>query len=278
MEKIKFSVLISIYYKEKPEFFRKAFQSIYHNQTLKPSEIVLVQDGPLTNELNSEVDKFKQELGDVLKIIKLEKNIRLGNALRIGIKECSNDYVARMDTDDISDKFRFEKQMKYLLENPDIDVLGTDMYEFQDEVSNIVSLKKSPTSNFKEYMKLRDPVNHATVIFKKKSVIDSGNYIELLYNEDTYLWARMLAQGYCFQNLSEPLLYVRVSEDSYKRRGGIEFFVVEYRLQKELLRLKITGRKDFFLNLFIKNIFRILPNKLRKFCYVNFLREKNDKV
>ena len=274
MEKTKFSVLLSVYKNENPNYLIECFKSIYDNQELKPDEIVLVQDGPLTDELYEAIKKLKNQLNNILKVVPIEKNVRLGNALRIGIEKCSNEIIARMDTDDIAYSNRFKKQIKYLEENSEIDVLGSYMSEFIDNITNIVAIKTAPLKDFKNYMKLRDPVNHPSVIFKKSKVIEAGNYIEILYNEDSYLWGRMLANGCQFANIDEPLIYFRVNDDTYRRRGGISYIKAEFQLQKEFLKIGITNKIEFYRNILIKNIIRILPNKLRKFFYMQILRSK----
>lgn len=274
MQKIEFSVLLSVYKNESREYLRECFNSIYKNQTLKPSEIVLVEDGLLTNELYSEIEILKKELGKILKIVKLEKNMRLGNALRIGIENCTYEIIARMDTDDIARSDRFEKQIAYMVENPDIGVVGSYMAEFSQSINKIVAIKKAPLSNFKNYMKLRDPVNHPSVMFRKQEVLTAGNYIEILYNEDSYLWARMLANGSLFANIPETLVYFRVSDDTYKRRGGWNYVLSEYKLQRLLLKLEIINKFEFLRNIVIKNIVRLLPNFIRKKIYIIFLRSK----
>lgn len=274
MEKMKFSVLLSVYRNEKPSHLIECFKSIYDKQELKPDEIVLVQDGPLTDELYEVIKNLKNQLNDILKIVPIAKNVRLGNALRVGIEKCSNEIIARMDTDDIAYPNRFKKQVSYLEENPEIDVLGTYMNEFIDNTANIVAIKTAPLENFKSYMKLRDPVNHPSVVFKKSKVIEAGNYIEILYNEDSYLWGRMLANGCKFANLDESLIYFRVNDDTYKRRGGIQYVKAEVQLQKELLRLGIVNKFEFLRNITLKNIVRIIPNELRKKIYLTILRGK----
>ena len=123
-------------------------------------------------------------------------------------------------------------------------------------------------------MKLRDPVNHPSVVFKKSKVIEAGNYIEILYNEDSYLWGRMLANGCQFANIDESLIYFRVDDDTYKRRGGLQYVKAEIQLQKELLKLGIVNKIEFYRNIIIKNIVRIFPNKLRKIFYIKILRGK----
>lgn len=274
MDEIKFSVLLSVYKNEKPEYLIECFKSIYDNQELKPNEIVLVQDGPLTDELYEVIKKLKNQLKNILKIVPIEKNVRLGNALRIGIEKCSNEIIARMDTDDIAYPDRFKKQIEYLKKYPQTDILGSYMDEFIDNIDNIIAIKTAPLKDFKNYMKLRDPVNHPSVIFKKSKVIEAGNYIEILYNEDSYLWGRMLANNCQFANIDESLIYFRVNDDTYKRRGGLQYVKAEIQLQKEFLKLGIVTKLEFMRNIIIKNIVRVIPNKLRKKVYLTILRGK----
>lgn len=272
----KFSVLLSVYKNEKPEYLKRAIESIYFNQTLKPSEIVLVEDGPLTTELYDVIKELKIKLENILKIIKLEKNSGLGVALNKGILECENELVARMDTDDIAYPDRFEKQIKYMISNPNIDILGSYMTEFVDFIENIICIKDAPTKDIKNYMKYRDPVNHPTVIFKKSKVIEAGNYQEILLNEDSYLWRRMLVKGAKFYNLSEPLIYFRVTNDTYKRRGGWRYVKAEWILQKKYLKLGVINKREFVINIILKTIVRIVPNEIRKIIYLKILRKEGN--
>ncbi|MGL5646469.1 MAG: glycosyltransferase [Clostridium sp.] len=270
----KFSVLLSVYKNEKPEYLKRAIESIYYDQTLKPNEIILVEDGPLTTELYSTIEKLKIKLVDILKIVKLEKNSGLGVALNRGILKCKNELVARMDTDDIAYSDRFEKQIKYMIENSNIDVLGSYMTEFVDSIENIVCIKDAPTKDIKNYMKYRDPVNHPTVILKKSKVLEAGNYQEILLNEDSYLWRRMLVKGAIFYNLPEPLLYFRVTNDTYKRRGGWRYVKAEWILQKKYLKLGVINKKEFIINIMLKTVVRIIPNEIRKIIYLKVLRKR----
>lgn len=271
-----FSVLLSVYYKENPEFLEKSIESIYFGQILKPNEIILVEDGPLTEELYFTIKNLKNHIGkEILKTVKLEKNMGLGNALRIGIEKCSNELIARMDTDDIAYPNRFEEQIKYFKNYPETDVLGTFMSEFTDNINNIICIKDAPDNktDMKKYMKLRDPVNHPSVMFKKSKVLEAGNYKEIFLNEDSYLWGRMLSKGCVFKNIQEPLVYFRTTDDTYKRRGGWKYIKAEYGLQKEFLKLGIINKVEFLRNITIKNVIRLIPNNLRKFIYLKLLRK-----
>lgn len=269
-----FSVLLSVYYKEKPEYLKQSIESIYFGQTLKPNEIILVEDGLLTDELYITIDNLKKEIGkEVLRTIKLEKNMGLGNALRIGVEECSNEIIARMDTDDIAYSNRFERQIEYFKIYPETDVLGTFMSEFIDDISNVICIKDAPLDKIEKYMKYRDPVNHPSVILKKSKVLEAGNYQEILLNEDSYLWRRMLKKGAIFKNIPESLMYFRVSNDTYKRRGGWKYVKAEWYLQKKYLELGVINKFEFWQNILLKSIVRLIPNRLRKFIYLKLLRK-----
>jgi len=271
-----FSVLLSVYQKEKAEYLKEAIESVYFNQILKPNEIILVEDGLLTEKLYSTIAELKLKIGkNILKTVKLEKNMGLGNALRIGIEKCSNELVARMDTDDIAYPNRFEEQINYFKNYPETDVLGSFMSEFVDNIENIICIKDAPNNSIdmKKYMKLRDPVNHPSVMFKKSKVLEAGNYKEIFLNEDSYLWGRMLSKGFIFRNIQKPLIYFRTTDDTYKRRGGWKYIKAEYGLQKEFLKLGIINKLEFLRNITLKNVIRLVPNKLRKFIYLKVLRK-----
>lgn len=275
---VKFSVLLSVYWKEKPEYLKRAIESIYFDQTLKPQEIILIEDGELTKELYGVIESLKERIGEkIFKVISLEKNMGLGNALKIGVENCSYEYIARMDTDDISYPERFEKQFLYLKENPNVDVLGSYMSEFSGNIDNIICIKDCPANNIdmKKYMKLRDPVNHPSVVLKKSSVLAAGNYQEIFLNEDSYLWGRMLVKGFEFRNILEPLVYFRINDETYKRRGGWRYIKAEYELQKKFLEIGLVNKFEFLRNITLKNIVRILPNSIRKLIYKKILRKRN---
>ena len=160
-----FSVLMSVYYKERPDFFDLALNSI-NNQTLFPTEIVLVEDGPLTSELEQVIKKYKRIWRDKLKIIKLTKNSGLGVALQEGTKHISTEWIARMDTDDISVPNRFEIQLEEVKKHPNYAIIGGQVDEFVNSTKNIVGNRKVPLDKLDIYnfAKYRNPFNHPTVI------------------------------------------------------------------------------------------------------------------
>lgn len=273
---IKFSVLMSVYIKEKPDFLRESLNSIF-KQTLQPNEIVLVEDGPLTNKLYSIINDFQQKY-PTLKTVILKENVGLGKALNEGMKYCSYDIIARMDSDDICLTNRFEKQISFLQNHPEIDMIGCWTQEFTEDnngAKQYMAIKKFPVTNDEIYKfgKNRNPFEHPSVIFKKEAIIKAGGYIHCYLFEDYYLWARMMMNNCKFYNIPEPLLYFRMTENSFERRGGWKYAITEV---KNMWMFKKIG--FFSLSLYLKNVFtrfpvRIMPNKLRKFIYNTFLRK-----
>lgn len=269
---MKFSVLLSIYYKESPGFLQQCFNSIT-TQTLQPNEIILVKDGPLTNELESVITEYAS-LMPMLKIIPLTENQGLGKALNEGLKHCSYDIVARMDTDDICKPDRFEKQISIFKTNNDIDIVSSWIEEFEENTSNILSVRKLPEthSEIYAYGKKRCPINHPVVMFKKKAVLAAGGYMHLPLFEDYYLWIRMLVNGAKFYNIQESLLYFRTSEAMFMRRGGLKYALTEVSF---LWKMHNIGYVNFFStikSIIIRFTVRIMPNSVRSLIYKKLLR------
>jgi len=265
---MKFSVLMSIYYKEKAEYFNRAMESIWNEQTVKPNEIVLVQDGSLTDELYESINKWQEALEDVLQIVPLEKNVGLGDALNIGLDKCNYEFVARMDTDDISLNNRFEKQLK-ILKNSDIDICSSWVSEFDDNEQTIVSYRKLPQNHNKiiKYAKNRCPINHPAVMYKKSSVFNAGGYQKMMWFEDYYLWIRMILQGSQFYNIQEPLVNMRAGYGQLERRSGFKYAISEFNLQKEFLNLKFITKLEFIRNTLLRFTIRLMPKMIIKLIY-----------
>ena len=269
---MKFSVLMSIYYKEKAEYFNRCMQSIWDEQTIKPDEIVLVQDGQLSDELHKAIIDWQKKLKDKFKTIPLEKNVGLGDALNIGLQYCNNELVARMDTDDIALPNRFEKQLE-IFQNKNIDVCGSWVSEFENNENNIVSFRKVPEldEDIKRFAKKRNPLNHPTVMYKKTVIEKAGGYQKMLWFEDYYLWVRMILNGAKFYNVQVPLVKMRI-DSQLERRKGNKYIFSEIELQKKFLKLGFINKKEFIINIIIRNFPRILPSFILKNIYKQLLR------
>ena len=254
-----FSVLISVYDKENPEYLKAALESIWNKQTLKPSEIVLVKDGVLTPRLEKVIEEFNSIVP--LIICKLDHNLGLGKALAIGLNSCSNELIARMDSDDISCPDRFEKQIRLMTDFPKLDISGTNIAEFHNHSEKVCSHRRLPSkfTDIKKFAKKRNPLNHMTVLFKKSAVLGAGNYQPFFGYEDYYLWIRMLQNGSVIGNIPEELVYARVGNNMYARRHGFRFFRQELRLQKELLRIDFLNNREYFRNIILRAFPRLFP-------------------
>jgi glycosyltransferase involved in cell wall biosynthesis len=267
-----FSVLLSVYKHEKPEYLKECFDSIAQ-QTLQPTEIVLVEDGPLTGELYQAIDREAERFRTLVRI-RLQKNSGLGVALAEGLKNCHYDIVARMDTDDICLPQRFEKQVVFLESHPDIDVVGTWITEFVGAPKNKVSIRNLPEEHqdIFEFGKSRNPINHPSVMFRKHAVTEAGSYQPFPLFEDYYLWARMLCQGHKFHNLQEALLLFRRSPEMMMRRGGQSYANNEVAFQKKLHDIGYISRPRMLQNIALRYGIRLLPNAARSWVYSHFLR------
>ena len=263
------SVLMSVYIKERPEFLERALESIF-NQTIKPKELVLVKDGVLTRELemilNKERKKFEEN--DINFIcVQLEKNMGLGIALQKGLEKCRCDYVARMDSDDIAVRERFEAQSEYMKKNTDVSVVGGYISEFVEEGKSLRT-KIMPLNHEElyKYGKYRNPLNHMTVFFRKKDVLEVGGYQSMPGLEDYYLWSRMLAKKYRIANIDKVLVNARLGNFS-NRRGGLGYFLTYFRLRKIQNKLHYTNIPEFIIGIMFTALITLVPNNIRSGLY-----------
>ena len=269
-----YSVLMSVYYKEKPEFLKQAMESIY-TQTVKTNDFVLICDGPLTDKLDNVIEEMQEKFGKVLHVHRLAKNGGLGNALNTGIKNCQNELVARMDSDDISYPNRCERQLHVFETHPEISICSGIVEEFTDNPERVDTRRVPPENNNQilEFAKSRNPFNHPCVMYKKTDVLAVGSYQDFYLLEDYYLWLRMLMAGYKGYNLQKPLLHMRAGSDMYKRRGGYKY------VKSQIALLQFMKNKGFITGgQFIKgSILRagssLAPNWLRQFMFEKILRK-----
>lgn len=267
-----FSVLMSIYNRERPEYLEESLNSIL-NQTVKPNQIVIVKDGPLTEELEIVLSSFVDKDRQLYTIVPLETNRGLGLALREGLLHCDYEMVARMDTDDIARKDRFELQLAEFKEDPNLDICGSHVLEFEGTIDNVVAKRVVPLDydDIKEYQKRRDAFNHPTVMFKKSKVLDAGNYQDCPLMEDTLLWVNMLLRGAKAKNIDDYLLYFRVGKDMFERRGGWNYYKKYKKGRKTVYKTGYISWWDYRYTLFIQFVVALMPNKLRGFIFKNLL-------
>lgn len=275
-EKEKISVLMSVYKNDNPEWFKMAIDSVC-NQTLIPDEVLIIIDGPVSDEIK-QVIKDKEEEFTFIRHYQIEQNVGTGRALEIGLPMCKNELIARMDSDDISKPDRFEKQVKFLIEN-NLDVVGSDISEFCNSPDEVVSIREVPKKeeDIKKYIKSRTPFNHVSVLMKKSKVLESGNYQHMHYCEDYYLWCRMLLVGAKMGNMDEILVNVRMNEATFKRRGGLKYYKSQKKLFKFMKEKKIINWLEYVKTLSTRFIVHVLmPGKLKEKIYKKHLRKNTN--
>ena len=270
------SVLMSLYAKEKPEYVEACFQSLIQ-QTVKASEWVIVEDGPLTNELYSLLDFYEDKFPGLIKRVPLKSNRGLGLALRAGVPVCKNNLIARMDTDDISRKDRFQKQLSVFKRNPKLDICGSYISEFEGNPQNIVSQRRVPINEkqIRKYQKRRDAFNHMSVMYKKKAVLDAGNYQDCPLMEDSLLWVHMLQNKARCVNIPEPLVNARIGHEMYERRGGIGYLKKYFKGRKRILETGYISLVDFIYTMLVQIVVALSPSKIRGLVFKKVLHNSN---
>ena len=271
-----FSVLMSVYKNERASWFRTALDCIL-NQTILPQEIVLVKDGPVPSDLDAIIDDYSSRY-PIFHIVANETNLGLGLSLQKGILECSNEIIARMDTDDIIPPERFEKQLAAI--NKGYDVVSCWSVPFINSYDNAVAVKKRP-ENHDDIVKLahrRSPICHAACMYRKSAVIKAGNYQDRLYYEDYNLWVRMIQSGAKFYNVQEPLYFFRTDERQLSRRGGWSYLKRELGYLREFYDLGFYSFNDLFVNSSIRIVARLCPPFMRGWIFKKIWRHSSSKV
>ena len=265
---------MSVYKKEKAEYLQLALDSVI-NQTLKPDEIVLVQDGELTELLYTVIEEYKEKYPNIFKTYALKQNQGLGKALNFGMDKCSNELIARMDTDDIAEPNRFELQVQEFIKDKDLALCGGQIAEFADNPNEITGYRNVPSTynEILKFCKKRNPFNHMTVMFKKQAVQSVGGYQHMPYFEDYWLWARLLKAVYKAKNIDAILVKVRAGQDMIARRGGWEYVKCITKFEKALYRIGIISLFDLLTYIALRGIVAIIPEGLRLVIYKLKLRK-----
>lgn len=270
-----YSVLMSVYHKEKAVFLKQAMDSMW-NQTVPTDDFVLVCDGPLNKELNAVIDEMQVAHPDKLRVVRLKTNGGLGNALNVGIKECKYKLVARMDSDDISRANRCERQLKVFQVHPDVSVVSGIVEEFTVSTDQIEARRVPPETQEEIllFAKKRNPFNHPCVMYKKSAIEIAGGYQDFFLLEDYYLWIRMLQRGSIGYNLQEPLLWMRAGSDMYKRRAGWKYAKSQKALFKYMKDIGFISGSQYMKSVVVRTASSITPNWLREFLYKTVMRKK----
>jgi hypothetical protein len=269
-----FSLLMSTYAGDSPEFLRDAFVSSVQEQTRPPAEVVLVQDGPVPVGLSAVIEELTASSPVPVTLVAIEENLGLGPALDRGLDTCSHEIVARMDADDISLPERFARQLPVI--EGGADIVGSGLYEFGVSLDDIVGRRTPPTDpqDIRRVIRFRDPFNHPTVVYRKSAVLASGGYTDMALMEDYLLFARMVEAGAQPANLPEPLVCYRVGSGAYARRGGRALLRSELALQRRFRDLGITSRGQYLRNVLVRGGYRLVPEAVRRTAYRAWIANK----
>ena len=267
-----FSLLLPVYGRDDPAQLTRAFRSAVDEQTLRPTEAVIVRDGPVPPELEAVLAELVATSPDPARVLALEENRGLADALTHGLAACAHEVVARMDADDVALPERFAKQLALL--DTGYDLVGSGLYEFVDDEAVTIGVRTPPTGeeHIRRYARFHDPFNHPTVVYRKAAVAKAGGYVPVGLMEDYWLFARMLHTGARAENLPEPLVKYRVGAGAYKRRGGVHQLMAELRLQRLMRRAGITTRAQLVRNVVVRGGYRLVPEAIRKVAYRTLLQ------
>jgi len=254
----KFTVLLSVYHKEQANYLNDALESIWTQQTLKPSQIVLVEDGPLPPPLYNIIANWKSILKSKLTVVSLPNNIGLAAALNIGIQYCKHNLIARMDTDDLSLPERFEKQISFMTMHPEVAAASGQVEEWDEDFSEKLSTRSLPQTPqlLALFAIRRSPLSHPAVIFRKEIIEKVGGYPELQRAQDYGLWALLLTRGFLLANLPDTLVKMRTGTALLQRRG-LKYFMHEYRLLSYQRQIGFLSTKNYFINLCLRFFSRL---------------------
>ena len=268
-----FSVLMSLYIKEKAEYFDECMKSILA-QTILPTEIVIILDGPISDELRDVLNSYVSKHSNIIKVYPLEENVGLGKALAYGVPKCSFDLIARMDTDDIARSDRFEIQLNEFKKNPNLDICGSHIIEFEGNIDNVLSKRLVPLtqSNIVKYQKKRSSFNHMTVMYKKEAVLRAGNYQHAPLMEDDLLWVNMILSGSNCMNIDDFLVYARTGIAMIERRGGWSYYKKYKSGRKEIKKTGFISYWDYKKTVIIQFFVAIMPKRIRRFVFLKILR------
>lgn len=270
-----YSVLMTVYYKEKPAHFKAAVQSML-DQSVRADDFVIVCDGPLTEGLDAVVSEFGERYPELFHIVRLPENVGIGGATNAGLKHCKNELVAKMDSDDLSLPFRCERQLALFREKPELVVVGGFIEEFDQDPEKTTTKRVVPTTNeeIRKFARRRQPFNNNTVMYRRSVVEKVGGYRNFRRNEDYDLYVRLLSAGYVTANIPETFVKMRVDSGTVSRRASLETLKGCVRSRWNAFRIGYCSLLDFLICVAGELVIAVSPARLQNFIYARFLRKE----
>lgn len=266
------SAVMSVYKNDSPVFFQQAIDSVF-KQTLQPKVLIIVVDGPVGNDLNDVI--ALAELHPNVKIVRLEQNCGAGTARKIAISECSTEFVALMDADDICVENRFEIQM-HEFKDEKVGVVGGRIEEFKIDCGDLGIIRDNPITSEEIYSfgKWRNPINHVTLMYRMAHYNLVGGYSNVRHIEDWELISRFLVNHVSIINIPKTLVHVRSSDAMVVRRRKWPKFFGRMAVFWVMYRNKYFGLHNYLGNVLIYLGLRFLPAWVTANLYKKALRKK----
>ncbi|WP_018275898.1 glycosyltransferase [Teredinibacter turnerae] len=270
-----FSVLLSVYNGDNPDYLSSSLESVCELQTAPPTEIILVCDGPLTKALDRIIEYWVKNSAVPIEVIRLKSNQGLAHALNEGLSFVNYELVARMDSDDVSLPDRFEKQISYMDENTSIGVVSCSVNEIDPVSEKVNSVRRLPLDHESIFQmaKSRNPISHPAVVFRKSIVLSHGGYPLFRKSQDYALWSLLLMKGVLFANLPDSLVNMRAGSDLFVRRGT-SYLLYEIKIILYQRRIGLINWGGALKNMVIRAVFRCSPRYVQSVLY-RLLRVQN---
>jgi glycosyltransferase involved in cell wall biosynthesis len=267
-----FTVLMSVYSKDKPDLFNRALKSVFSN-SLSPSDVLLICDGPLGSELELIITSFSFNYPSVFRVIRLPSNLGLCHALNIGLKNIDSEWIIRADADDFNHQTRFQEIAKAVNENPDVVIVGSSVEEIERD-GRLVGVRMPPITHHEilDFVKRRNPFNHMTVAFRASFVKSVGGYPDVYLREDYALWSICLSKGAIGLNIRKALVTANAGMEMYYRRGGLRYALGEFRMQRVLVECGFKTVIAALIDGALRGVVFLLPAHIRGLIYVHILR------
>lgn len=263
---MEFSVLMAVYAGDSPVYFNEALESVCNEQTLTPSEVILVVDGTVGQDLQDIISFWQTNSSGKFIVLHLAKNRGLAFALNFGLSHCSFDLVARMDADDIALPNRFAVQMDFMVQNPSIACCSSSVEIFDETGKSSARILPLDHNAILKYAKMRNPVNHPSVVFRKNIILECGGYPEFRTSQDYALWSVMLLAGYKFANVDATLVRMRAGEALLKRRS-FKYLLGELKVIYFQYTIGFLTKGELIRNVVIRASVRLSPILIKRFLY-----------
>ena len=271
-----FSLLLPVYRRDRADHLERSLRSAVLEQERPPSEVVIVQDGPVGPGLVEVMSAFRAGTSVPVTAVALQQNVGLGRALDAGLDACRHDNVARQDADDISLPQRFRVLLPIV--EAGADLVGSGLLEFAEREDEIVGRRTPPTNpaEIARVARFQDPFNHPSVVYRAGAVRAVGGYEDLPLMEDYWLFVRMIHNGAAVANVADALVLYRVGSGAYARRGGRDLLRSELELQRRMHATGFVSSAEYLRNVLVRGGYRLVPERVRRVGYRRLLRSWQD--